>query len=174
MSDSVTLLALFEDIDPAANAIEKLHDLGVGDDDMNIISGVPIPGRVLGRPGAITYVSRIALTGAILGMLFGLSLIYGIPFLYPLHVGGQAVYPVPIGWIITFEMTMLGLMVFAFLGLFVDSGFPSYTPKEYVPEISNGKIAILFKCEGKDKKKFVDTLTKLGAESVKPAEARQL
>jgi hypothetical protein len=71
-------------------------------------------------------------------------------------------------------MTMLGLMGFAFLGLFVDSGFPSYTPKEYVPEISNGKIAVLFKCEGKDQKKFVDTLTKLGAESVKPAEARQL
>src|ERR1700690_1957359 len=169
MSDSVTLLALFEDIDPAANAIEKLHDLGVGDDDMNIISGVPIPGRVLGRPGAITYVSRIALTGAILGMLFGLSLIYGIPFLYPLHVGGQAVYPVPIGWIITFEMTMLGLMVFALFCLFASGGFPSYTPKYYVPEISNGKIAILLKCDGSNKKKFVDLVTKLGRTPVKPA-----
>jgi len=174
MSDSVTLLALFEDIEPTAKAIEKLHDLGVGDDEMNVISGVPIPGRVLGRPSAITNVSRIAMTGAILGMLFGLSLIYGTPYLYPLHVGGQPVFPVPIGWIVTFEMTMLGLMGFAFIGLFVDSGFPSYTPKDYVPEISDGKIAVLFRCDGKDQKKFVDTLTKLGAESVKPAEARQL
>ena len=174
MSDSVTLLALFEDIEPTTKAIEKLHDLGVSDDEMNVISGVPIPGRVLGRPSAITNVSRIAMTGAILGMLFGLSLIYGTPYLYPLHVGGQPVFPVPIGWIVTFEMTMLGLMGFAFLGLFVDSGFPSYTPKDYVPEISDGKIAVLFRCDGKDQKKFVDTLTKLGAESVKPAEARQL
>jgi hypothetical protein len=78
MTDSVTLLALFEDVDPAANAIEKLHDLGVGDGEMNVISGVPFPGRVLGRPSAITNVSKIALTGAILGMLFGLSLIYEI------------------------------------------------------------------------------------------------
>jgi len=49
MSDSITLLALFEDIEPAAKAIEKLHDLGVSDDEMNVISGVPIPGRILGR-----------------------------------------------------------------------------------------------------------------------------
>ena len=174
MTDSVTLLALFEDVDPAANAIEKLHDLGVGDGDMNVISGIPFPGHVLGRPSAITNVSKIALTGAILGMLFGLSLIYGTPYLYPLHVGGQPIFPVPIGWIVTFEMTMLGLMGFAFLGLFVDSGFPSYTPKDYVPEISDGKIAVLFKCDKKDQKKIIDTLTKIGAESVKPAEARQL
>jgi len=174
MSDSVTLLALFEDIEPATNAIDKLHSLGVTDDQMNVISGVPVPGRVLGRPSAITNVSRIALTGAILGMIFGLSLIYGTPYLYPLHVGGQPVFPVPIGWIVMFEMTMLGLMGFAFLGLFVDSGFPSYSPKDYVPEISDGKIAVLFVCESKDQKKITDTLTKLGAESVEPAEARQL
>lgn len=174
MSDSVTLLALFEDIDPATTAIQKLHDLGISDDQMNVISGIPVPGRVMGRPGAITYVSRIALVGAILGMLFGISLIYGTPYLFPLHVGGQPVFPVPIGWIILFEMTMLGLMGFAFIGMFVDSGFPSYTPKDYVPEISNGKIAVLFRCESNDQKKFADTLTKLGAESVKPAEARQL
>ena len=71
-------------------------------------------------------------------------------------------------------MTMLGLMGFAFIGLFVDSGFPSYTPKEYIPEISDGKIAVLFRCPNGEQKKFVDTLKKAGAESVEPAEARQL
>jgi hypothetical protein len=168
------LLAVFEDIDPASEAIGKLHDLGVEDSDINVISGLPIPGRVLGRPSALTNVSRIALTGASLGMLFGISLIYGTPYLYPLHVGNQPVFPVPMGWIVTFEMTMLGLMGFAFLGMFVDSGFPSYTPKEYVPAVSDGKIAILFSCASADQKKFIDTLKKAGAESVEPAEARQL
>ena len=89
-------------------------------------------------------------------------------------MGGQPVFPVPIGWIVTFEMTMLGLMGFAFLGLFVDSGFPAYTPMEYMPEISDGKIAVLFHCPAQDQKKFVEALTKLGAESVTPAEARHL
>jgi hypothetical protein len=168
------LLALFDDIGPAADGIEKLHEMGLEDDQVNVISGVPIPGRILGRPGAITNVSRIALTGAALGMLLGIFLIYGTPYLYPLHVGAQPLYPVPMGWIVTFEMTMLGLMVFAFVGMFVDSGFPTYTPKDYVPEISNGKIAVLFLCNSEEQRKYVDALTKIGAETVKAAEARHL
>jgi hypothetical protein len=174
MSEAITLLAMFEDFEPAAQGIDKLHELGLGDDDMNVISGIPIKNTILGRPPAITYVSRIGMFGAILGMALGIFLIYGIPYLYPLLVGGQPIFPVPQGIIITFEMMMLGLMGFSFIGMFIDSGFPSYTPKEYVPEISDGKIAILFSCSDDDQKKFVDALTKVGAESVSPAEARQL
>jgi ActD protein len=174
MADTITLLALFDDIEPATQGIDKLHDMGVADEQMNVISGVPIPGRVLGRPSAITNVSKIGMVGAALGMLLGLALIYGTPYLYPLHVGNQPIYPVPMGWIVTFEMTMLGLMGFTFLGLFVDSGFPAYTPMDYVPEISSGKIAVLFPCAPDDQSKFTTALTKAGAESVKPAEARHL
>jgi len=174
MSDSTMLLAVFEDIEPVTHAIDKLHELGVQDDQMNVISGIPFPGRVLGRPSALTNVSRIALLGALLGMSLGIFLIYGTPALYPLHVGGQPVFPVPMGLIITFEMTMLGLMGLAFIGMFVDSGFPTYTPMEYVPEISDGKIAVLFSCLTAEQQNFADALTKVGAESVAPAEARQL
>jgi hypothetical protein len=174
MSETITLLAMFEDFEPASEGVEKLQELGLNDDQMNVISGIPIKNTILGRPSAITYVSRIGMLGAIMGMSLGIFLIYGIPYLYPLLVGGQPIFPVPQGIIITFEMTMLGLMGFSFLGMFVDSGFPSYTPKEYTPEISDGKIAILFSCPTKDQKKFVDALTKLGAESVHPVEARQL
>ncbi len=174
MSDSTMLLAVFEDIEPATHAIDKLHELGVQDDQMNVISGIPFPGRVLGRPSALTNVSRIAMFGALLGMFLGLFLIYGTPAIYPLHVGGQPVFPVPMGIIITFEMTMLGLMGLAFIGMFVDSGFPVYTPMEYVSEISDGKIAVLFSCPTTEQEKFVDVLTKVGAEKVSVAEARQL
>ncbi len=174
MSESNIFLAVFEDIDPASNGIEELHKMGITDDQMNVISGIPIRNTILGRPSALSYVSRIALTGAILGFLLGVFLIWGTPFLFPLHVGGQPLYPVPQFLIIVFEMTMLGLMGFAFLGMFVDSGFPSYTPKEYVPEISDGKIAVLFRCPRIDEGKIVDALKKAGAESVNPAEARQL
>lgn len=174
MSETTTYLAVFGDIEPAAEGIEKLHEMGIHDDQMNIISGIPIKAQILGRPRAWTNVARIAMGGAILGFFFGLFLLYGTAYMYPLEVGGQPIYPVPMGWIVTFEMTMLGLMVFAFLGLFVDSGFPSYTPKEYVPEISHGKIAVLFACPGGEEQEFIDTLTQSGAESVQPAEARHL
>ena len=174
MSKTITLLAMFKDFEPASEGIEKLHELGLSEDDMNVISGIPVKNTILGRPPAITYVSRIGFMGALIGMALGIFLTYGIPYLYPLLVGGQPIFPVPQGLIITFEMTMLGLMGFSFIGMFVDSGFPSYTPKEYVSEISDGKIAVLFSCPDEDQKKFVDALTKLGAESVSPVEARQL
>ena len=38
MTDT-TLLAVFKDIDPAADAIEKLHEMGVSDENINVISG---------------------------------------------------------------------------------------------------------------------------------------
>jgi len=174
MPETVTLLAMFEEVDPASEGIEKLQQLGVHAYDMNVISGIPIKHTILGRPSAITYVSRIGMVGAIMGMFLGIFFIYGIPYFYPLLVGGQAIFPIPQGIIITFEMTMLGLMGLSFLGMFVDSGFPSYTPKQYTPEVSDGKIAVLFSCPTNEQEKFVDALKAAGAESIEPAEARHL
>jgi hypothetical protein len=174
MSESITLLAMFDDVEPASEGVEKLQQLGLSDDDMNVISGIPIKHSILGRPSAITYVSRIGMFGAILGMFLGIFFIYAIPYFYPLLVGGQPIFPVPQGFIITFEMTMLGLMGFSFIGLFIDSGFPSYTPKHYMPEISDGKVALLFSCPAAEQEKFADALKEAGAESVAPAEARHL
>jgi hypothetical protein len=174
MAESITLLAMFNDIEPASEGVEKLQQFGIDDDDMNVISGIPIKHSILGRPAAITYVSRIGLFGAVLGMFLGIFFIYGIPYLYPLLVGGQPIFPIPQGFIITFEMTMLGLMGFSFIGMFVDSGFPSYTPKQYTPEISDGKVALLFSCPTGEQDKFVDALKEAGAESVAPVEARHL
>jgi hypothetical protein len=174
MAEATTFLAMFENIEPAAEGVDKLQQLGLSDDDLNVISGIPVKNTILGRPPAINYVSRIGLFGAILGMFLGIFFIYGIPYLYPLLVGGQAIFPVPQGFIITFEMTMLGLMGFSFLGMFVDSGFPSYTPKEYTPEISDGKVALLFSCPTGEQEKFIDALKEAGAESIEPVEARHL
>jgi hypothetical protein len=174
MPETTTLLAMFEEVEPASEGIEKLQHLGVSNNDINVISGIPIKHTILGRPAAITYVSRIGMLGAIGGMFLGLFFIYGVKALYPLYVGGQPIFPVPQGIIITFELTMLGLMGLSFIGMFVDSGFPSYTPKHYTPEISDGKIAVLFSCPVDEQEKFVDALKEAGAESIEPVEARHL
>ncbi|MGZ9234273.1 MAG: quinol:electron acceptor oxidoreductase subunit ActD [Anaerolineales bacterium] len=169
-----TLLALFEDIDPAAEAIDKLHEMGVTDDRLNVISGIPITHKMLGRPHPWTNVSRLAMSGAIAGFFFGLFLNFGTPHLYNVPVGGQDITPIPPGLIIVFEMTMLFALLSTFLGVFLDSFFPNYGPMQYVPEISDGKIGIFFKVPQEDEKQFADVMNQMGAESVKPAEARLL
>lgn len=169
-----TLLAVFPDLDPAAQAIDRLRELGLGDGHMNIISGIPVTEAMLGRPRQWTNVPRLALGGAAAGFVVGLFLAVGTPSLYPIAVGGQPLVPVPPSIVIVFEMTMLVMLIATFVGVFLDSYFPSYRPKEYVPAISDGKIGILFVCPAEQEKKFSEAMTRLGAESVQPAEAQQL
>ena len=173
MSDT-TLLALFEDIDPAANGIEKLHEMGVPDDRISVISGVPLNPRMLGRPHPWTNVGRLALGGAVIGFFVGLFLNFGTPLLYPVSVGGQYITPIPPGLIIIFEMTMLFALLSTFLGVFLESYFPNYRPMEYVPQVSDGKIGVFFRVPQDEQQKFTEALNQMGAESVEPHEARQL
>lgn len=175
-SKAVDLLAVFPDLEPAANAIEHLRSIGVHDDCMNIISGIPVTEAMLGRPHQWTNVPRIAMGGAILGFGAGFFLAYITPYIYPypIQVSTQSFIPGPPTVVVLFELTMLGMLLSTFLGVFLDSFFPNYRPMKYVPEVSDGKIAILVECSHVEEQKVTDALKKMGAESVKPAEAQHL
>ncbi len=174
MAEIKSLLAVFPDLEPAADAIEQLRRLGIHDEHMNVISGIPVTEAMLGRPRQWTNVPRLALGGAVIGALVGIFLSLITPNMYTIKVGGQPFSPVPPAVIIIFEMTMLVLLLSTFLGVFLDSYFPTYRPLEYVREISDGKIAILFECDPADETKLTEAMKKLGAESVVPAEAQHL
>jgi hypothetical protein len=97
-----------------------------------------------------------------------------VPNLYPIQVGRQGLIAGAPTVVILFEMTMLGMLVSTFLGVFLDSSFPSYRPKEYVKQISDGKIAILFTIPVENESDIQTALNSIGAESITPAEKRQL
>lgn len=174
MTEQKALLAVFSDLEPAADAIDQLRHLGVHDDCMNVISGVPVTEAMLGRPAQWTNVPRLAMGGALVGMMLGIFLAFLAPNMYTIKVGGQPFAPVPPAIIVIFEMTMLLMLLSTFLGVFLDSYFPNYRPMHYVPEVSDGKIAILIECPTADTAKITDAMKKLGAESVKEAEAQHL
>ncbi|MBK9604791.1 MAG: DUF3341 domain-containing protein [Anaerolineales bacterium] len=155
-SKVVDLLAVFPDLEPAANAIEHLRALGVHDECMNVISGIPVTEAMLGRPHQWTNVPRIAMGGALLGFGGGFFLAFISPYLYPypVQVSTQAFIPGPPTVVVLFELTMLGMLISTFVGVFLDSFFPNYRPMKYVPEISDGKIAILVECPNADERKL--------------------
>jgi len=174
MTELKTLLSVFDDIDPASDAVEYLHELGIEDDYITVISGIPVSEAMLGRPHQWSNVPRLALGGALAGFLIGLFLSFGTPLMYPIFVGGQPLLPIPPSIVVTFEMTMLGMLVSTFLGVFLDSYFPSYKPKKYLPVISDGKIAILYSCPVEKEQVSREGLLRLGASSVAPAEVMPL
>ena len=59
MADHISLLAVFSDLEPAANAIDELRSLGLSDENMNVISGVPVTEAMLGRPRQWTNVPSV-------------------------------------------------------------------------------------------------------------------
>jgi hypothetical protein len=167
-------LALFTDIDPAVNAIEELRHLGIADRQMTILSGVPYLEGILGRPQKSTLIPLFAIAGFLFGFIVSLFLNWGTPMLYPIHVGGQPLLPIPTTAVLTFEISMLGLLVFTFLGVIWESAFPAFGPKIYDPQVNEGKIALVFTCSPEKQAQVYQALTNLGAESVDRTEEKPL
>jgi hypothetical protein len=174
MSEGNQHLALFKEIDPAAKALDALRELGIRDEEMTIISGVPYSDRMLGRPMSWTLVPKLAGAGFILGFIIGVALNLGTPLQYPIVVGGMPLVSIPPSIILTFEFSMLGLLAFTFLGVIWESAFPSFGPKEYHPAISDGQIAVVFTCPPEVHEKAHQKLAGLGAEWVHRTEAVDL
>ncbi len=174
MSEGVVHLALFKKIDHTAEALDVLRELGIAEEDMSVISGFRISEKMLGRPMTWTNVPKIAIGGFLVGFAVSIALNWGTPLLYPVHVGGQPLLPVPPTIILTFELSMLGLMISTFLGVLWESIFPSYGPKVYHPAVSNGKIAIVFNCPPEVHEQVHARLAEVGAEWVHRTEAQPL
>lgn len=174
MSEGTEHLALFSDIDPVTQAIDRLRSLGVDDKDMTVVSGVPFSDKMLGRPVSWTRVPQIGIAGFLVGFVISLFLNFGTPLLYPILVGGMPLISIPTSLVLIFEISMLGLMISTFLGVIWESTFPSWGPKVYRPEISDGKIALVFNCPPEIHSKMHEELAGLGAEWLHRTEAKVL
>ena len=162
----VVRLALFDNVDSAAEDIAQLRELGVDDHDMTILSGIPYPEPVLGRPMTWERLPFIALSGAVVGFLIGVFLNVATPLMYSIRVGGQPYVALPPALVLTYEFTMMGLIVSTFLGVLWESTFPSFGPKYHHPRISEGRIGILFRAPRDRLDEIVDMLRKRGAEAI--------
>lgn len=143
----VQLLGLFQEVSAAAEALARLRTLGVSDDKVTVLSGIPYKPEMLGRPHPKGGVGRFALLGAGLGLATALLLTIGTVLLYPQVQGGQPLVPVPPTLIIVFELTMLGTMWVTFFSLLVTNRLPRLDPAAYAPEITEGAIGLVAQVE---------------------------
>lgn len=174
MTDKIRLLALYKDIEQAAKGTDALAELGIAQNQTEVITGSPINPEMLGRHHAHTNVPKYALAGAVSGLGVGILLAFVTPRLYEINVGGKPISPGAPSVVVIFEMIMLLMLIFTFIGVFFESNFPSFKKKEYVPEISDGDIAFLFECSPEDENIFQSQLTQAGADSVRKIEEAQI
>jgi hypothetical protein len=176
MAKPIVHLAVFPEdaLEEVVEALDALRGMGIADRDISVISGVPYSGQMLGRPMSWTRVPVIALVGAIVGFLTGLFFNFGTPLLYPIRVGGMELQTVPTAYVLQFELTMLGLLISTFLGVFVETIAPSFGPKGYDARVTDGQIGVLFEAAPELDPRLHEALSKLGAEIVHGAEDKKL
>jgi hypothetical protein len=143
MSDMLTLIALFDNAIDTAEAVDQLHALGLPDENVVVMTGVPYPEQALGRHREWLALPTIVLAGAVVGLLIGLFLAVITPHLYRLDVGGHPPVGFPPAAVITFVFTMMAIIVSTFLGVLWEMNFPRFGPAPYHKLVTDGYLAVL-------------------------------
>jgi mono/diheme cytochrome c family protein len=167
----VQVLGLFHEAEPTAETIEGLRQLGVPEERITVLSGMPYRAEMLGRHRARVPLGRVALAGAGLGLLTAVFLTVGIFLLYPLRQGGQPIVPIPPSLIVFFEVTMLGTMWATFFGLLLGNRFPVFKEQPYDPRITEGHIGVLVEVDGELADGACELLESKGAHHIHRVEA---
>lgn len=143
MDEAARLLAIFDKSTDTSEAIDALHEAGVRDDQIVVITGVPFPEGALGRHIEWLRLPYIVLAGALGGMVFGLFLAVITPHLYRLDVGGHPTVGFAPAAVITFVFTMMATIISTFLGVLWEMNFPEFGPKYYHKLVTAGHLAVL-------------------------------
>ena len=142
-----TVLGLFEEIEQAATALNRLKNEGNTDtQELMVLSSVPFPEGVLEADRSPIRLPLLTVLFAAVGIAFGIALASGSAQLYLIRVGGKPISPAPPIAIIAYEMMMLFALSGAFFAALFEMRLPSWRAKVYDPRISEGLIGIAAHC----------------------------
>ncbi len=147
MDEMIRLMGLFSESTDTADAIDDLYQLGIREEDIIVMTGVPYPEQSLGRASEWIRLPHIVLAGALVGFMFGLFLSVGTPLLYPIAVGGRPIVAGPPALVIIYVFTMMATIVSTFLGVIWEMGFPTFARKFYHRLVTAGYLAVVLECQ---------------------------
>jgi len=160
------LMAIFDEASSAADAVNSLHEVGIEDDQIVIMTGVPYPERALGRHSEWLRLPQIVLLGTLAGLAMGLFLAVITPHLYRLDVGGHPTVGFPPAAVITFVFAMMGAIIATFLGVLWEMDFPEFGPKFYSDLVTTGHLAMLVTFSSKQEDKVRQLLDQHGGQQI--------
>ena len=138
-----SVLGLFSTSDEAVEAADKLKANGV--EEFEVLTDTPYPDGAFGEPESRHRLYVFPMIGAALGLSVALLLTAGTQLAYPLVTGGKPIMAIPAMFIISYEGTMLGAILFTILGVLFESRLPGLGKGVYVGRITEGYIVLVVK-----------------------------
>ena len=137
-----TILGLYSSPESAAEGVTQLHDAGVPDTNIDILTDAPYPEGAFGERPTQHRLFVFPLVGAACGFGVGLLLTAGTQLAYPMVTGGKPLLSIPPMLIIMYEGTMLGALLMTIIGIIFESRLPRPSLGVYDRRISEGYIGI--------------------------------
>ncbi len=134
------MLGLFQDSSSAVAAADALKSSGVT--DFQVLSDAPYPEGAFGEPPSHHRLYVFPFIGAALGLSVALLLTAGTQLAYPLVTGGKPILAIPAMFVICYEGTMLGAVLFTILGVIFESRLPRFGVGLYDTRITEGYLAL--------------------------------
>jgi ActD protein len=157
------LIGEFREKAETVAAIRSLRAGGIDSGDLDLFSEEPVglPRGVLDRPSSMSLVS---VAGAITFGSLATGFIYFTQHNYKLVTGGMPLFSFWATGVITYEMTMLGAIVAAFLWFLRESGLLRKRDRSApVPVVDPGSMCLRVRCRSEQAQRASEALQGAGA-----------
>lgn len=136
------IYGLYQDPDVAQRAVDQLKATGVDDREIVVISSEPFDHHAFFTREHSSSIYRVAALGGLVGFVFAYWLVSTTQQLWPINTAGMPIVSTIPNAIIYFELTMLGAILATVATLLVSAGLPSWRPRIYDAEVSDGYILV--------------------------------
>ncbi len=166
-SDVGSVVGLFTEPDPAADAMDALKEAGFTQAEYEVLTGTPYPEGTFGEAEPVHKLYRFPLLGAACGFIIGLLLTVGTQISYPVVTGGKPILSVPPMAIVMYEGTMLGAIIMTVFGIIFESRLPRMFMGAYDDRITEGYIGVVVTTQKDRIANAEEVLKGAGAEDIK-------
>jgi hypothetical protein len=138
-----SILGLFQQPEPAADAMDGLKEAGFELGTFDVLTGTPYPEGAFGEHVPQHRLFRYPAFGAIIGFTLSIFLTSVTQLAYPMVTGGKPILSLFAMLIIMYEMTMLAGVIATVVGIVIESRLPNMKPGIYDTRITEGWIGVV-------------------------------
>ena len=167
---TTSILGLFQQPEPAADAMDGLKEAGFELGTFDVLTGTPYPEGAFGEHVPQHRLFRFPAFGAIIGFTLSIFLTAATQLAYPLVTGGKPILSIFAMLIIMYELTMLSGVIATVIGIIFESRLPNLKMGAYDRRITEGWIGVVITFDDESKvTEAENVLNKAGALEIKHA-----